>query len=324
MDARRQFLSLLIDLDPDVHDLVYAVDDNVATTARLSAEVAGQVAWQDPSGKWLRVRFSKWLNKLYMAAGLKVDPKQIEGLATAWGALIEKYFGDYRLEVLTGQAIADAYAYFSHVDGLSSCMTGNSSKYVELYVMSPNVELWIVTDKNGKALARALSWKRVMDTKGNRFAALDRIYYSSGGAGVYLANTALERDMAFRPLGWSWLDIYSDDAAAFIYRQARVRKAWTMLGTYERPSYWPYMDTFPYMCWEGEGLVLASYRRSSWFGVARNTDGRLCEENYQWNQHQCFVCGVEMPRFGVCESCRVQWREVNHGVSSAVGTVPGR
>lgn len=123
MDARRQFLSLLIDLDPDVHDLVYAVDDNVATTARLSAEVAGQVAWQDPSGKWLRVRFSKWLNKLYMAAGLKADPKQIERLATAWGALIEKYFGDYRLEVLTGQAIADAYAYFSHVDGLSSCLT---------------------------------------------------------------------------------------------------------------------------------------------------------------------------------------------------------
>lgn len=261
----------------------------IGTEARVSTTDNAQVAWPE-GGKMVRARFSRWATKLlrqargtreekYLAdfCGFSMEEAErfVPDLATIWGDLVER---PYKLIVATGIGIAELYEEFESVSGLSSCMT-ERGEFVDLHTRIRGLELWVAVGQDGTYGARALLWPCVDDTTGQPCKLLDRIYYSDIAGARFLVREAESRGYLHRGTNASYME-YDADGIPLLGWQgppklvSKVsRKLSVHTGIYERVDIWPYMDTFAWVSYEKDGLVLSSYRKPDSFGLLRTTDG---------------------------------------------------
>lgn len=292
--------------DAPARDLVLAVlqalqgSGPIATSSRVSTEDPLQVAFAK-GDKMVRTRFAKWMRGLLAEAGTPYEGRAVEALATLWGELFAP--PDFELRVVSGDDIPVHYEKFEDVSGLSSCMT-ERPHLTELYARIPGLELWIAMQR-GKPVARVLVWHDVIDAStGEQTSFMDRIYASSSGARDWLLEIARQRGMKHRPAGAGYLEF---DGSGYPKGENLLLHKET--GIWDRGLKWPYMDSFAWASYEGNGWVLSTYRRPESTALLRHTDGTYApvEPPSEPAANTCLFCGepVEAEGAWYCPACEV-------------------
>lgn len=298
-------LNIIVDLLQNPRGLV-------GETSEISDQEPSMVRYEIETmegKKTMRAKFAKWARRLADEAGVKLSEDGLAKLATLWGELSQTEFA---LVVARGEEIPWWYTKFDDVDGLGSCMT-KASKQTQFHALIPSLSLYVAL-ANGKPLARALVWEDVINDEDGltyHLVAMDRIYYSSMAAGEWLQNLAKERDMIYRPLGKGYVEFDEDgfpDEPPFRGWRFSGYRYYVRTGVMQRDLYFPYMDTFAFATYEGDGWVLATYPRKVKDRVyqLRRTDGTLgLYKREEPEGPLCVLCGLPaQDQDLVCQDCR--------------------
>lgn len=127
------------------------------------------------------------------------------------------------ITVVEGEEITNYYRYSDQIDQGTlgrSCMKDKPKRFFDLYKNNKNVKLAILLNEEKELIARALLWNT---TNG---IVMDRVYYSSD----------------------SYEYVFLDWAKTNNYKIASNLEEASLIQLEEIPEYFPYLDTYKYLC----------------------------------------------------------------------------
>jgi len=210
----------------------------------------------------------------------RVDGKVAELAATTIGEALEE-FQTRHVVVVRGEEVIEWYGKFAGVEGLRSCMTGKRSQ-LSLYAEHPEiVSLWVLVDREGKPLARAIMWEKALVKYNADFVeakVLDRIYAVSRTASdrlrkeAWLVGAWTRSEQSFHQISMDRPLVAPNGEEATI---ARVYLEWSASNKHPEHTFFPYMDTFKFIRFADDGRMILSTKKpkDGPYAALENTDG---------------------------------------------------
>ena len=298
-DLRDEFLEAVTSVDrpPGLDEFIWFVEDNERQLdVSWSDQHEGKVAYSPKMGVRQACTLGRFMRRQW-EPGKYIEDARLDEFVSSVLAMKDDL--DDRIMVVCGEDIMDLY---EEEWGYHSCMTGECSKYTEIY--AENGICSMIKYEYGNTRARALVWETDQgDT------AVDRVYPNDGQHVQSIARWAKEQ-------GWIMREHQSlpGSNAGKVYD-----KPYSV--TFSVDSYWPYMDSFRFIeKLPGCGLYIAWSSIEGCSGpcrVAESTEGILydrlaiacscCEGLVRLdedNDREEAIASDEVDVFSMCSSCR--------------------